>query len=80
MAKQSALPFNLPPRLILREAAAAYVSVSPAMFDELVKSGRMPKPRRITYRRVGWVVRELDAAVDLLPTVGGDTEDTSWDD
>jgi hypothetical protein len=39
-----ALPPTLPPRLICREDAAAYVCVSPNTFDAMVADGRMPNP------------------------------------
>jgi predicted DNA-binding transcriptional regulator AlpA len=79
--KRLALPPNLPPRLINREAAAAYVNLSPGSFDLMVEEGKMPKPKQLTGRRSAWDVRALDVCVDNLPQVG-DTgpEDTSWDD
>ena len=80
MARQNALPLTLPPRLIGREAAAAYVSVSPNVFDLMVKEGRMPRAKRVTGRRVAWDVRELDSAVDGLPEVEGPTTDQTWSD
>jgi predicted DNA-binding transcriptional regulator AlpA len=80
MARQNALPLTLPPRLIGREAAAAYVSVSPNVFDLMVKEGRMPRAKRVTGRRVAWDVRELDSAVDRLPEVEGPTADETWSD
>jgi hypothetical protein len=43
MTRQAALPPTLAPRLIGREAAAAYVSLAPNTFDELAKSGKMPR-------------------------------------
>ena len=71
MPKQTALPASLPPRLIAREAAAAYVNVSPNTFDKLVELGLMPKPRILPgCRRKLWDVRELDIAVDALPHDG----------
>ena len=70
MARPFALPPTLAPRLINREAAAAYVNVSPNTFDEMVKIGKMPSPKRLTARRFGYDVRALDLAVDSLP-VGG---------
>jgi predicted DNA-binding transcriptional regulator AlpA len=79
MARQSALPPTLAPRLVSREAAAAYVSISPPKFDEMVASGEMPLPRRLFGRRHAWDVRELDAAVDRLPRERKEL-DTSWDD
>src|SRR4051795_2539989 len=72
-------PPTLAPRLIKREAAAAYVSVSPTKFDELVRDGRMPRPRCID-RRKAWDTRLLDAAVDDLPIEGIDLSDESWKD
>jgi predicted DNA-binding transcriptional regulator AlpA len=80
MARQNALPLTLPPRLIGRDAAAAYVSVSPHVFDLMVKEGRMPRAKRVTGRRVAWDVRELDNAVDRLPEVEGPTADETWSD
>ena len=69
----------LPPtaRGLHRVEAARYVGVSPARFDELVKVGQMPGPKRIGTRRV-WDVRALDLAFDALP---GDTPEESnpWD-
>src|SRR6266536_1364706 len=80
MARQSVLPPTLMPRLINREVAAAYVSVSQTTFDEMVKNGRMPRPRRLGGRRHAWDVRALDAAVDRLPVEGGDADDQTWAD
>jgi hypothetical protein len=31
--------------------AAAYIGVSPTLFDEMVRDGRMPKPTRINAQR-----------------------------
>jgi excisionase family DNA binding protein len=80
MARQSVLPPTLVPRLINRDVAAAYVSVSPTTFDEMVKDGRMPKPRLLGGRRRAWDVRALDAAVDRLPVDGGAADDETWED
>lgn len=80
MARQSALPPTLAPRLISREAAAAYISVSPNTFDQMVKDVRMPRPKLISARRRAWDVRELDNAVASLPTDGDDMIDQSWSD
>lgn len=70
MPKQAALPPTLPPRLIGREAAAAYVSVCPNTFDRLVLDGRMPRARVLGDKRKAWDVRELDLAVEALPHEG----------
>lgn len=77
MVRLAALPANLPPRQIAREAASAYIGVSSTKFDEMVKDGRMPKPRRIDARRL-WDVRLLDIAVDQLP-MDGEVTANPWD-
>jgi hypothetical protein len=40
----------------------------------------MPKLKQLTGKRQAWDVRALDACVDQLPTVGGDTADDTWSD
>jgi predicted DNA-binding transcriptional regulator AlpA len=80
MTSQVALPPTLAPRLINRDAAAAYVNLSPNTFDEMVKAGRMPRPKQLTGRRLAWDVRALDIAIDHLPTIGNDITDDSWND
>jgi predicted DNA-binding transcriptional regulator AlpA len=49
--------------------AAAYVGISPSLFDMMVKEGRMPKPKRIN-SRVVWDRVEVDLAFDDLPDDG----------
>ncbi len=63
--RQTALPLPTA-RGLHREAAAEYIGVSPSKFDEMVKDGRMPRPKRIDARTV-WDARKLDAAFDALP-------------
>ncbi|MCW2273313.1 hypothetical protein GJ654_04275 [Rhodoblastus acidophilus] len=79
MARQSALPASLAPRLIRLEAAAEYVSLSTTKFLELVKEGRAPRPRQID-RRKAWDVRDLDRFAEALPYDGGAEADSTWDD
>ncbi len=64
-------------RGLSRVQAAAYIGVSPSLFGEMVKDGRMPEPKSINSRTV-WDVRALDKAFDLLPG-GSGPEDTDWD-
>ena len=71
------LPRSLPPRGISRVEAAAYIGISPTKFDELVKDGRMPAPKRIN-RRVVWDRLKLDAAFEALPD-DEDRADDVWD-
>jgi predicted DNA-binding transcriptional regulator AlpA len=64
------------PRGLSRVEAADYVGVSVSLFDEMVKDGRMPQPKRINSRTV-WDRRRLDEAFDALPDT--DTKNP-WDD
>jgi predicted DNA-binding transcriptional regulator AlpA len=77
MAHQKALPPTLAPRLISRDAAAAYVNVSPTKFDEMVRDGTMPRPKQLGGRRKAWDVRALDTAVDGLEDCHDDND--TWD-
>lgn len=63
------LPLSLPPRGLRREEAAAYIGVSPALFDEMIKEGSMPRPKRIRSRTV-WDRHKLDLAFSALPGDG----------
>jgi hypothetical protein len=80
MPRQNALPPSLAPRLISREAAAAYVCVSPNTFAEMVERGIMPSPRILSDKRRAWDIRELDAAADALPHAGEEltAADDGW--
>jgi predicted DNA-binding transcriptional regulator AlpA len=57
---------HIEPRGLRRPKAAAYINVSQTKFDELVKDGRMPRPKRIDACKV-WDRRELDEAFEALP-------------
>ena len=81
MPRHNALPANLPPRGLGREAAAQYVGVSPSTFDKMVGDGRMPYPKQINTRRI-WDRHQLDRSFDALPEMaGGSGEDglNPWD-
>jgi predicted DNA-binding transcriptional regulator AlpA len=67
---------GLQPRGLSRITAAAYVGVSPSLFDLMVKDGRMPQPKRINSRTV-WDLRRLDDAFEALPD---NSQDNPWDD
>lgn len=67
--RRDILPRSLPPRGVSRGEAARYIGVSPTTFDEMVKDGRMPRPKRIG-GRVVWDVKSLDIAFDALPDDG----------
>lgn len=75
-AKISPLPPSLPPRGLSRVQAAAYVGVSPSLFDAMVDDGRMPKALRVNSRAV-WDLRAVDAAFSAL---GGGGDTNPWDE
>src|SRR5262245_42719250 len=63
--RKDVLPLSLAPRGLSRLEAAVYIGVSPTLFDEMVKDGRMPKPIRINARAV-WDRLKLDEAFAAL--------------
>jgi excisionase family DNA binding protein len=70
---------NGPRRGLNREEAAVYVGVSPTKFDELVKDGTMPAPKKIGSRRI-FDMRELDLIFGDLPVEGRANPDANdWD-
>ncbi len=68
------LPPSLAPRGLSRVQSAAYIGVSPSLFDEMVKDGRMPKPTRINARTV-WDRVRLDEAFAALSDDEKDGDD-----
>ncbi len=62
-----------PRRALRRDEAATYVGISPSKFDELVKDGRMPKPKNIDARKV-WDIRQLDLVLNELFDDSGPNE------
>lgn len=69
------LPQSLAPRGLSRERAAAYVGVSPTLFDAMVSDGSMPGPKRYHARTI-WDRASLDEAFAALP---GDGDNNPWD-
>lgn len=69
------LPPSLAPRGLSRGQSAKYVGVGTSKFDEMVKDGRMPQPKRVDGRKI-WDRLELDEAFDALPH---DNEANPWD-
>ncbi|TDR33716.1 helix-turn-helix transcriptional regulator [Aquamicrobium defluvii] len=67
MSKSDIAPYW--PRGLSREEAARYVGVGATKFDEMVKDGRMPKPKRVD-GRVVWDRAALDLAFTDLPNDG----------
>jgi hypothetical protein len=74
---QAADVLSIEPRGLGRIKAAAYIDVSPTKFDEMVKDGRMPPPKRIDGRKV-WDRRRLDEAFEALPDDAADNSNNPW--
>lgn len=66
-----------PRRGLRREEAAKYVGISPSMFDQMVKQGRLPKPEKFGTASV-WDMRMLgQQAFGDDPSPGAN--DNEWD-
>lgn len=57
----------IPPRGLSRTEAASYIGVSPSIFDQMVKDGRMPSPKRVNARTI-WDIRQVDNSFEARPT------------
>jgi predicted DNA-binding transcriptional regulator AlpA len=63
-----------------RVEVSEYIGVSPSLFDEMVKDGRMPPAKMINNRRV-WSRLKIEKAFAELPEEGQDSEsDNPWRD
>ena len=75
MSKQQQAVIQLKPLYLARQQAATFLSISESMLDKLVALGDVPKPRKISSGRSGWLVEELEVwgkerpISDLLPPV-----------
>jgi hypothetical protein len=65
------------PRALSRLEAATYVGIGGTLFDEMVATGKPPKPFRIR-GRVLWDRYRLDVAIDELHNEGA--ADERWRD
>jgi excisionase family DNA binding protein len=64
-----ATPIWWEPKALSAGQAAAHLGISRSKFDELVKDGRMPQPRRVDGRRL-WDRREVEECFEMLPRAG----------
>lgn len=56
-----------PPIFVDRATAAAAFALSVSTFEREVSIGRLPKPRKLSGARVGWLWSELLACAAKLP-------------
>ena len=59
---------SIKPAYLDRENTAAYVSLSVPTMERMIARAEFPAPRQLTNKRVGWLVRELDAWCEDRPT------------
>lgn len=62
-----------------RKQAAAYIGISPTLFDQLVADGRMPCPIEINKRRI-WDRAEVEKSFRALKNAGDDALGSDQDD
>lgn len=62
MTRRAELPIGMTPRLLCREAAAAYCGISPNHFDEHIAAA--VRPLEFGGRKV-WDIRALDRWLDV---------------
>lgn len=50
-----------------KQGVCAALSLSETTWEQLVQSGQAPKPRQLSGRRVGWLVREITEWAETRP-------------
>lgn len=55
------------PFIVDLETAAETVALSVSTFQELVRQSIAPQPRKLSGRRVGWLLRELEEFAETRP-------------
>lgn len=58
---------TLKPLYLQKLQAAAFLSLSESMFEKLVQQGEIPKGRKLSAGRTGWLVEELETWGKALP-------------
>jgi predicted DNA-binding transcriptional regulator AlpA len=74
----SSLPPSLAPRGLSRVQAAEYIGVGVSKFDEMVRDGRMPRPKRVDTRTI-WDRLELDEAFSALEQESAPAKRSPWE-
>lgn len=58
---------SITPAALVLEDAAAYCALSVSTLQKLVREGAAPKPRKLSERRVAFLVKDLDSWLVSLP-------------
>lgn len=69
---------TIQPRGLRRAAAAAYLGISPSLFDRERAAGTIPSPK-LMFGVALWDRRDLDSLFDGKPSDGGMTADNDND-
>lgn len=55
------------PIFLDKQAVCSALSLSERVWEQLVQSGQAPKPRQLSGRRVGWLLREVQEWAESRP-------------
>lgn len=58
---------SVEPAYLDKSTSAAFMSLSESTFEQLVREGVAPRPRALSGRRVGWLLRELREWAETMP-------------
>ena len=58
---------SIRPAALEKESAAQFLAISVSTLEQLVREGDFPKPRKLSGRRVGYLVRELEEWLESRP-------------
>jgi prophage regulatory protein len=61
------LMIQLRPAVLDAQHAAAYLSLSAPTLERMSREGGFPRPRQLSGKRVGYLLRELDDWLDQRP-------------
>jgi len=60
-------PVSIKPAYLDLPCVAAFVALSESTVQKMIREDDFPKPRLISGRRVGWLVREVEAWAESRP-------------
>ena len=67
MKRLSTTVIQAAPIALRRDQASLALGISVSLFESLVRRGRMPKPRLLADKSVGWLYVELQRCAEALP-------------
>jgi len=60
-------PIALKPAYLDLQGTTSFLSLSESTVQKMIRDREFPKPRLLSGRRVGWLVRELEAWAESRP-------------